>query len=156
MVVKKEDLVTWTQTFSVGVQIIDDQHKTLFRLINDMYHHSSGDEWEEREYFKEVIHESVKYIKIHFSTEEKIMVTTKYPGYGEHKKEHDLFVLTVIEKVKDFEAGKRLILANFTKFLKEWILTHIAVKDKLYISYFKSIASRKSDGTLSISSTDIA
>ncbi|MDR2952110.1 MAG: hypothetical protein LBU82_02580, partial [Treponema sp.] len=106
-------------------------------------------------YFQDVIQEAVKYVKVHFATEEKIMIATKYPGYAEHKKEHDIFIKTVIGKVKDFEAGKRLILTNFTKFLKEWIFTHIAIMDKKYINYFKSLASRKADGTLSISKEDI-
>ena len=151
----KEQLVTWSPTFSVGVQIIDDQHKELFRLVNNLFNHVSGNEEEERAFFHKVIQETVRYVKIHFAAEEKIMTTTKYPGYIEHKKEHDSFVLKVVENVQDFEAGKRLTLTSFTKFLKEWILTHIAVVDKQYINYFKGLASRKADGTLSISSVDI-
>ena len=152
----KEELVTWSPTFSVGVQIIDDQHKGLFNLVNDLFNHVSGNEQEEREYFNKVIQQAVKYVKIHFATEERIMTTTKYPGYANHKREHDSFVMTVVEKVQDFEAGRRLTLTSFTKFLKEWILTHIAVMDKQYINYFKGLASRKADGTLSISSVDIS
>ena len=151
----KEELVTWSHTFSVGVQLIDDQHKGLIDLVNDLFNHVSGNEQEERDYFNKVIQEVVKYVKIHFATEEKIMTTTKYPGYADHKKEHDRFVMMVVEKVQDFEAGKRLTLTSFTKFLKEWVLTHIAVVDKQYINHFMGLASRKADGTLSISSTDI-
>ena len=152
----KSELVTWSPTFSVGVKIIDDQHKGLLDLVNDMFNHVTGDEAAEREYFSHVIQRAVQYVKVHFNTEEKIMIHTNYPGYAEHKKAHDAFVLTVVENIKNFESGKRLVLSEFTKFLKEWILTHIAIMDKQYFGYFKEIATRKEDGKLSINRTDVA
>jgi hemerythrin len=141
--------------FSVGIKVIDDQHKSLLDLVNDLFNHATGDEKAERAYFKKVIHQAVEYIKVHFATEEKIMTATKFPGYAEHKKTHDDFVLTVVQNVKDFEAGKRLTLTKFSYFLKDWILTHIAVMDKKYFDYFKKIATRKDGGALSITSADV-
>ena len=151
----KSQLVTWSSTFSVGVKMIDEQHKGLLSLVNDMFNHVVGNEAEERAYFKNIIHKMVQYTKIHFATEEKIMAATKFSGYAEHKRAHDRFVLTVVNYVRDFEAGRKFSLAIFTKFLKEWILTHIAIMDKGYFEYFRKIASRKADGKLSISSADI-
>jgi len=151
----KRELVTWSSTFSVGIKLIDDQHKGLFDLVNDMFNHAISDETEERIYFQSVIEKAVKYVRVHFATEEKIMIATKFTGYREHKRAHDAFVITVVNNIKEFEAGKRFSLSTFTKFLREWILTHIAIMDKQYIEYFKKIASRKADGKLSISSTDI-
>ena len=151
----KPELVSWSPTFSVGVKVIDDQHKGLLDLVNDMFNHVSGDEEAEREYFKKVIQTAVEYVKVHFSTEEKIMLHTHFPGYMEHKKAHDAFVLAVVDNVRGFESGKRLILQDFTRFLKEWILTHIAIMDKQYFAYFKQIATRKENGKLSINQSDI-
>jgi hemerythrin len=103
-----------------------------------------------------VIQKAIQYVKVHFQTEEKIMIHTNFPGFAEHKKAHDSFVLAVVDNVRDFEAGKRLTLHDFTKFLKEWILTHIAIMDKQYFAYFKRIATRKADGTLSINLADVS
>jgi len=155
MVNMKGDLVTWSPTFSVGIKLIDDQHKELLDLVNDMFNHVVGDEYAERVYFKEIIQKAIDYVKVHFSTEEKIMLHTNFPGYAEHKKAHDAFVLAVVDNVRDFEAGKRLTLTEFTRFLKEWVLSHIAVMDKQYFAYFKKIATRKEDGTLSITQADV-
>jgi len=155
MINNDDDLVTWSDKFSCGVKIIDEQHKGLVDLVNDMFKHVTGNMAQEKYYFRTVIKEAVRYVKVHFATEEKIMIATKYVGYAEHKKEHDSFVLTVLEKAKDYNAGKRLTLSSFTKFLKEWILSHIAVMDKQYFEYFKTIASRKADGRLSITSADV-
>ena len=152
----KSDLVTWSSTFTVGVKLIDDQHKELLNLVNDMFNHVTGNEEEEREYFSRIIQQAVQYVKVHFSTEEKIMIHTKFPGYLEHKKAHESFILTVVENIKKFDSGKRLILADFTKFLKEWVLTHIAIMDKKYFTHFKSIATRQADGKLHIDHSNVA
>ena len=139
----------------MGIKLIDDQHKELLNLVNEFLSHSSGNEADEQVYFKSVIDHAVNYIKTHFATEEKIMLATKFPEYDEHKKEHEKFVLTVVKTAKEYDAGKRMVLRNFANFLKEWVLTHVAIVDVKYSHYFKKIATRKEDGSLSISAEDI-
>ena len=149
------NVVTWSPTYSVGVALIDDQHKKLIKMTNELFNHCVGDPESERAYFKEVIQNAVDYVKVHFSTEEKIMLRTAYPGYTEHKRQHDSFVLMVLDQVKAFEESRKTSLLNFTNFLKDWVLTHIAISDKQYFEYFKKIATRKSNGILSITQADI-
>jgi hemerythrin len=155
MTTKGKEHVSWSHTYSLGVKLIDDQHKGLIDFVNDLFNHASGNEKRERAYFTEVIQQAVQYIKEHFQAEEKLMIGTKFPGYAEHKKVHDEFTLTVLKSVKDFEAGKRLVLEKFALFLKDWILTHIAIMDRQYADYFRKIATRKEDGKLSITKADV-
>jgi len=150
-----KDQVKWNDAYALGIKVIDDQHKGLLDIVNDLFNHASANKEEEHEYFKSVIKQAVDYIKNHFATEEKIMISTKYKGYDEHKKLHEEFILTVIKTAKDFESGKRLTLTSLGYFLKDWVLSHIAVVDKKYCDYFRSIATVKADGKLSISLADI-
>ena len=147
--------VKWSESYSMKIKEIDDQHKGLLDFVNDLLNHVSGSEIMERAYFKSVIQQAVEYVKTHFATEEKYMVMTKFPGYLQHKKTHDEFVLTVIQSAKDYESGKRFTLEKLAYFLKDWILTHVAVMDRQYGDYFKKIASRKADGKLSITKEDV-
>jgi len=155
MPTKSKYYVSWSDSYSVGIKLIDDQHKGLLDFVNDLFNHSTGNEADEKAYFKEVIQQAVQYVKNHFQTEERLMITTKYPGYAEHKKSHDEFTLVVVKSVKDFESGKRLVLEKFAYFLKDWILTHVAVMDKQYSVFLRKIATRKADGKLSIGMADI-
>jgi hemerythrin len=139
----------------MGVKVLDEQHKGLLEFVNDLFNHATGNEKKERAFFQEVVQQAVQYVKNHFSTEEKYMIATKFPGYANHKKLHDEFTLTIIKSVKEFEAGKRLVLEKFAYFLKDWILSHIAVIDKQYSEYFHKIATRKENGALSITKEDI-
>ena len=149
------ELITWNSTFSCGIKLIDDQHRVLVGLVNDMFNHVSGNDEQEDAYFDKVIKEVVTYIKVHFATEEKIMLYTRFAGYAEHKKEHDNFVLAVIKNIQSYIAKERFTLLSFTKFLKDWILSHIAIMDKQYFEYIKKIATRKIDGKMSITSADV-
>jgi hemerythrin len=155
VVSKHEKHVTWSDRYSMGIKVIDDQHKGLLDFVNDLFNHASGKEDEEREYFKKVIQQAVNYIKEHFETEEKLMTATKFPGYAEHKKVHDEFTMTVLKTVKDFESGKRLVLEKFAYFLKNWVLGHVAVMDVKYAEYFRKIATRDANGKLTINKTNI-
>ena len=134
---KPKEHVSWSDSYSLGVKIVDDQHKGLLNFVNDLFNHATGKEEDERTYFKSVINEVLQYVKMHFTTEEKLMTMNRFPGYAEHKKAHDEFKLVVIKSVKDFDSGEQLVLEKFANFLKDWILTHIAKVDKLYAEYFK-------------------
>jgi len=155
MPLKTKEHVSWSDAYSMGVKVVDDQHKGLLDFVNDLFNHANGKEEEERTYFNAVITKALEYIKLHFQTEEKLMMMTRFPGYAEHKKAHDDFKLTVIKSVKDYDSGKQLVLEKFASFLKDWVLTHIAVVDRKYAEYFKRIATRKTDGKLSITKEDI-
>jgi hemerythrin len=150
-----ENYIEWSESYSLGIKMIDDQHKGLLDIVNDLYSHSTGNEFEEMLYFKNVIHQSVDYIKNHFMVEEKLLIATKYPGYAEHKKAHDQFTLMVVASARDFESGKRMVLEKFAHFLRDWILSHIAVMDQDYAAYLRKIATRKADGKLSVGMVDI-
>jgi len=155
MINNKKEMVSWSNKLACGVKLIDEQHKGLVDMVNDMFNHATGNAEQEHDYFNRVIKEAVSYVKNHFATEEKLIIATKYPGYPEHKKEHDAFVIAVVNNVREYEAGNRLTLSTFSRFLRDWILSHIAYQDKLYFEYFKKIATRKADGKLSISSQDV-
>jgi hemerythrin len=127
--------IKWSDTYSTGVTLIDEQHKGLLDLINDLFNHVSGNEAEERAYFQNVIQQAVQYVKFHFATEEKYMTSIGFPGYADHKKTHDQFVLTVITTIKEFEKGNTLTLVKFANFLKDWVLSHIAVMDMQYSKF---------------------
>jgi len=152
---RNSEIIVWSNTFACNIKIIDDQHRHLVDLVNKMFNHVTGDEDEERLYLKNVLQEAVRYIKIHFATEEKIMLATRFAGYIEHKEAHQNFVYNVANNIKSLISGKRLTLLSFSKFLKNWILTHIAVMDKQYFDYIRRIATRKADGKLTVSPVDL-
>ncbi|MDR2343916.1 MAG: bacteriohemerythrin [Spirochaetaceae bacterium] len=129
-------LVEWHERYSMGIPKIDEQHKELLRLTNELYASClKGNDDESKARFKLTIGAMVNYVSEHFSAEERLLQRVNYPGYAEHKREHDSFVKKVLEQVKEFHDGKSFVPNNFVRYLKDWILSHIAMSDKKYSEY---------------------
>ncbi|MDR3336666.1 MAG: bacteriohemerythrin [Treponema sp.] len=135
-------VVKWDNAYSVGVQLIDDQHKELIRIANELAIGCQKGGNEAEIYFMRVIQGAVKYVKTHFTTEEIIMDRLKYPEYLQHKKEHEVFVAEVLHDVKSFEEGGKLVPFEFAKFLQQWVLNHIAKSDKKFSYFFEDLRTK--------------
>jgi hemerythrin len=140
-------LVKWDDRYSVGIPLIDDQHKELIRLTNELYEGClTGDE-AARNFFFTAVHRAMDYVKYHFSTEEKLLENVKYPHLAAHRKQHEDFVLKLLGDVKSFQQGKKFVPNSFVRFLKEWILSHIAIVDTRYAAYIMDL---KKQGKLNV------
>jgi len=140
-----KDLVTWGDSYTLGIELIDNQHKELVRLTNELFRAClAGNETAETA-FKAAMAQMVDYVRFHFSTELELFKRINYPNYQEHKKEHDTMVMNILEASKEFSAGKKFVAHNFVRTLKDWILSHIAFADKLYVAY---INEQKNKGLL--------
>ena len=123
----KKQIVEWHDSYSVGIRLVDDQHKELINLTNRL-HEASVMGWDKSKVaFMSAIRGMVDYVGYHFSTEEKIMERVNYPDYKSHKKEHSDFVKEVLRQVQDFQAGQKVSANDLVQFLKDWVLAHIAV-----------------------------
>jgi hemerythrin len=138
-------LIKWEDRYSVGINLIDDQHKELIHLTNELYQGCLAGNGEAEGFFFKTIRGVLDYTKFHFSTEEKLMENVRYPHYAEHKKQHEDFVVQVLNDVKSFQEGKKFVPNNFVRYLKDWILSHIALTDTLYAKYIMDL---KKQGTL--------
>ncbi|MDR2663399.1 MAG: bacteriohemerythrin [Treponema sp.] len=137
-------LVEWDDKYSVGIQLIDDQHKELITLTNTLYKGCRTGVETARSYFLGAIHGAVEYVKYHFAVEEKLLDTLAYPVLEAHKSEHKDFVKKIFQDVKSFQEGKKFVPNTFVRFLRDWILSHIAVMDKKYMEYIQENVSRAS------------
>lgn len=127
-------LIRWDSKFAIGIPAIDSQHRKLFMLCNSLHsslnNKSLGASWEEE--FSYTLKECVEYVKVHFKSEEVLMQAAGFAGYKEHKKVHEDFVRKVLEfsQSEDHSIGMAFKLVRF---LYEWILSHIAHDDKLFV-----------------------
>ena len=56
----------------------------------------------------------------------------QYAGYEQHKKEHNMLVMQVVDVQKNFNEGKAVLTQSVMTFLKEWLQKHIQGEDKKY------------------------
>ena len=137
-------IVVWEEKYATGIPLIDSQHKELFNLTNEL-HEACLSGKEVTAVFKEAMSRMVEYVRFHFSAEQQILERVNYPDYNNHKRQHDALIKDILEAAKDHQDGKRFVANNFVRTLKEWIVSHIAVTDKLYAVY---VADQKKKGLL--------
>lgn len=125
--------ISWNSRYSVGINSIDVQHNKLIEYINDL--HEAMKTGKAKEVMGGIIQNLIKYTTSHFSLEEKHMSEQKYPGYLEHKKEHQEFTNKVLEFQKSFNNGSTSVSIDILNFLRDWLLHHIAISDQKYAPY---------------------
>ncbi|WP_010260937.1 bacteriohemerythrin [Treponema primitia] len=128
-------LVEWDDRYSVGIPLIDDQHKELIRLTNELYKGCLAGDEAAHDYFMSAVKGTVDYVKYHFSAEEKLLENAKYPEIADHKRQHEGFIKQILGDVQSYQGGKKFVPNVFVRYLKDWILSHIAVMDKKYAAY---------------------
>jgi hemerythrin len=127
--------VEWNENLSVGVDLIDKQHKSLIAKINDTA--KALDEHQgEREVMKTLAF-LTDYTDFHFSTEVKHMEATGYPGLSEHQAKHEEFKETLARMEQEFrEDGSTKILADsLHTLLWNWLVDHIQTVDQKFGEY---------------------
>ena len=132
------DFVCWDDAYLIGFELIDNQHKELVRMTNDLFEGCKKGASAADVAFMRTIRDAIDYAQTHFYTEEKYMEHANYPEVEIHKQEHRNFVGTIKKAVHEFEEKNSdpLMLARF---LKQWLLSHIAQMDKRYGPCLKGI-----------------
>ncbi len=124
----------WNETLSVKIKTIDDQHKRLIDLINDFY--DCINNRSNNESISRLINGMKNYAMMHFVKEESLMKQYKYNDYELHKKEHDEFIMKVVDFEEKFNSNRLIVSLEITRFLKDWIKKHIQGTDMLYSDFF--------------------
>ena len=127
------EIVVWSDVYVTGIELIDSQHKELVKLTNNLY--KACLDGEGQKIFKDVMHQLIDYVKFHFSAELKLLEKSNYPGYFDHKKQHEDLIKNILEAVQNYDDSKKFMPNAFVRTLKDWVFTHIAVSDKTYAVY---------------------
>ena len=124
-------LLNWTPDLSVGIEVIDSQHKRIVEYINLLHDaRIRGD----KDAIHRVIEELVDYTLSHFSFEESMMEEAHYRFLAPHKKVHELFVRRVGEFQQRFKLGEdvSIVAADMQNTLVTWLMNHIKREDMDY------------------------
>jgi hemerythrin len=122
-------LVEWNDKLSIGVSSVDEQHKKLVGILNELYEAVQARQGHEK--LGTLFNELIDYTVYHFRHEEALFAKTGYPAASEHKKEHEELTRQVLEKKQKYEDGAASTLPiELLNFLRRWLLTHIAGSDK--------------------------
>ncbi|MCU7830839.1 MAG: bacteriohemerythrin [Candidatus Thiodiazotropha sp. (ex Myrtea sp. 'scaly one' KF741663)] len=127
--------VSWDNSLSVGIAVIDEEHQKLLTLINNLQTavlYPTGESFE-----RQALSELVDYTKYHFEREEKLMQDNGYPEYEQHKQQHEEMIAKVSVFLSKYENDRESTVDELTSFLKTWLIDHIAGTDQRYSQFLQ-------------------
>lgn len=125
--------LAWRSELNTGIEAIDNQHRRIVELINQLHAAQSQGE----AVVGEVIEGLVDYTVSHFAFEEALMESAGYPFSRAHKRIHDLFIRRVSDYRTRYERGED-ITEEVKGLLSRWLLSHILNEDENYVAAVKN------------------
>lgn len=128
--------VVWKAEYSVGVKVLDDDHKKLILLLNKFqtaYDFSTDENFE-----RQALEELIDYTRFHFEREEQMMADAGYPDLENHKQQHRDMINQVEVFVEKYRQQGHDSLNEVSDFLCQWLISHINGTDKRYSATLKS------------------
>lgn len=113
---------------ATGHSRIDADHQKLVGLVDRLS--SAMKEGKGRDACGQILRDLVAYTRTHFSMEEQLMATHKFPQAAQHKAEHEKLLDKVREFEKKYLEGSAALSVPLLQFLKDWLLHHIQESDK--------------------------
>ena len=123
----------WKSEYSVHVVLIDNQHKGLIEIIDDLYQSIMKNNT--KEIISSIFERLNAYAIYHFGTEEKYFKEFDYPDAPKHIIEHEQYKKDVVKMEEDEKNGKTDGLELFF-YLENWWINHILNVDKKYSEFF--------------------
>jgi hemerythrin len=131
--------VTWSdEKHSVGIAEIDEQHKELFLITNNLY---AAKELrlplDRRMAMQMYLKRLLAYVHFHFAAEEELMENCRYPELDAHAGLHAGFKVKILKLMEVAKEGGEPRLDELLDFLVHWIVFHVQDEDRKYVRYLR-------------------
>ncbi len=120
----------WNDSYAIGVQQIDVQHKQLFDIIAEL--HSAMMNRQSKQILGNTLEKLVEYTVKHFGAEEALLRSKNYAQLAQHKQIHDQFTAKIKKFQADHNSGALMVNLDLMNVLQKWLVEHIQGKDVRY------------------------
>jgi len=136
----------WNDEFATGHELVDNDHKQIFSIVEDVLESSVKGSKEKNE---TAINFLAEYVVSHFAREEKLMDESDYPNTLAHTKEHKDFMEVALKLKDDFDDGGYAIgelemhpdTIHLSKVINDtvigWLLNHVMGSDKDLAKHYR-------------------
>ena len=120
--------IGWEAEYETGIKEVDDQHKFLVEVINELF--NAFMEKKHDEELKEIIKKLEDYTIFHFRTEEEYFKPYEFSYKETHLNAHKYFIEQVQKFRDDYYNARVSITFTILNFLRKWLIEHIQGTDK--------------------------
>ena len=120
-------LMQWKPEYSVGVESMDDEHREMIGLINDIYDKLESDP--DADQIEQCLGDIFSTISMHFALEERLMRKNNYAEYQPHKDDHEELLDRIRDLMDDFAADTSSGAVKLEQSLSDWFAGHFSTFD---------------------------
>ena len=119
----------WSDQYATGIPRLDDQHKTLFKMVGDF--RAALEEGHGERVYGDLLQSLDAYARTHFGFEEGVMIRHQCPASEKNKEAHDRFVALLAGFQEHFARNgfERAKAAEVVDTLEKWLRNHIGHLD---------------------------
>ena len=125
----------WTSNLDTGVPLLDEQHRAIFRWLDDLEEATADQRTLLAVY---TITRLKHYVRDHFAAEESYMKAAGYPKLAEHMAEHIAFRARLGQL--QIESISKDVASATVSFIRDWLIKHISSTDQEYAPYVVKVA----------------
>ena len=125
----------WNDDYLVGVTVIDEQHKQLFRLARNF--HDAIVANQAKAVLGELLDAMVRYTEGHFRVEERLMAALEYPDLEQHIHQHKGLCDELHAFQERFDGGETAMTIQVLRFLSRWLTGHTTSTDRRLGQYYQ-------------------
>ncbi|HRK39969.1 MAG TPA: bacteriohemerythrin [Burkholderiaceae bacterium] len=141
------DWVVFTDAHLTGIPEVDQQHRELVRLVNEINRTLAGAQTAGQssagaaKQIKGLLGQLFEATRLHFETENRLMAAVNYPGRPEHEQAHAHLLGELVQmQARLSEDGEELLLQT----LKDWLMHHIEHSDRALGAYVAGLSENNS------------
>jgi hemerythrin len=129
-------LMTWSNKYSVGVEALDNQHKALMKVLNEL--HAASMRGKASEVAGPLLRQLVTASGEHFAAEERLMESSGFSGLAAHRSKHRELAGKIGEFVARHEKGDTTAYTPLLYFMRDWQTKHMQNEDQEYVPWLKA------------------
>jgi len=132
-------LLMWTEKLSVGVKVLDEDHKKMIHMVNELHGAIQAADamgQMDRQEIEIALHRLQNYTHYHFAREEALLSKTGYANLEDHKQKHQALLDALMEMSARFIGSTDPVAATeLMQFMYDWLTHHVNVTDKRYTEH---------------------
>ena len=120
-------LMQWKPEYSVGIDSMDDEHREMINLINEIYEKLESEL--DTDQIEQCLGDIFSTISMHFALEERLMQKSNYAEYQAHKDDHEDLLDQIRDLMDDFAGDTSSGATMLEQSLSNWFAGHFSTFD---------------------------
>ena len=117
----------WDEKYNVNVAVMDSQHRRLADLVHQL--HIALSPGQPMEQVRDTMSELIAFTRLHFATEEELMLKYQYPDYAAHLTEHKLVLGQMNKLAGSLQGNSAISFDAEADISDDWVGKHLLERD---------------------------